>query len=837
MGRARSDKGSHGEEHEILRFAQDDTKRARHALPLAAGVGRFSTTTLELDKIRERLAARTSFSAGHELALALEPSAELEAVERLQAATEEARRLPGLKPGLTLGGARDVRPIAQRAALGGLLQPLELLDVAGTVRAARLWGSTLTRLRDQLPTLALVAERLGEHRPLQEEIAKAIEENGEVADDASARLHQIRNELRTAQDRLLSRLQELLGSAALRPALQDAVITQRSGRYVLPIRAEFKNRVKGIVHDQSASGATLFVEPLPIVEAGNQVRQLEAEEQHEIERILRALSSQVAVQRDELDQTVGGLAELDLHLAKARLAEEMNATRPRLHRLPSRSDGAARTVVRLIEARHPLLPVETVVPLSVELGAEFDILVITGPNTGGKTVVLKTLGLLALMAQAGLQIPAAEGSELGVFQAIHADIGDEQSIEQSLSTFSSHVTHIVEMLRGVDDRSLVLLDELGAGTDPQEGSALARAILTYLRDRGVPTIATTHYSELKAFAHATPRVENASVEFDLATLAPTFHLLVGVPGRSNALAIAGRLGMPSEILERAHTLLDPEAAETEALLAQIQRQRDEVEQARDEARRQAEAVARLRRRLREELRQAERERRVIVREARAQSERVLEELRREAERRLRELRAAPRDAESAKAAVEAIRELAPLPAPEPTSEAGVEEAAADERVELRPGAEIVVPRLGVPARVLRVSTSGDAELDVRGMRVLLGSVELAEARPASRQERLAERHAAAPPILTRAETAPTAPPSQLDLRGLRADEATETLDRYLNDAYLAGLRAVRIVHGKGSGAVRSAVREQLGVHPLVSRFGASDPRSGGDGATEVALAQ
>jgi DNA mismatch repair protein MutS2 len=799
-----------------------------------AGI-RFSIGPIEFDKVRGMLAAKTSFSAGRELALALEPSADLEVVEWRQAATAEARRLPTLKPGLTLGGARDVRAIAQRASIGGLLQPVELLDVAATVRAARLWRATLTRLRDQLPNLAQVADRLDEHRPLLEEIAGAIEESGEVADDASPRLRQIRNELRTAQDRLLTRLREMLHSATIRPTLQDAVITQRNGRYVLPIRAEYRNRVKGIVHDQSASGATLFVEPLPIVEAGNRVRELEAQERHEVERILRALSNQVAVHRHDLDATVEALAELDLHQAKGRLADETDAVRPRLHALPRTG---SRPIVRLIDARHPLLRGE-VVPLSLELGGEFDVLVITGPNTGGKTVALKTVGLLALMAQAGLQVPAADGSELAVFHSIQADIGDEQSIEQSLSTFSSHVTHIVRMLRDVDACSLVLLDELGAGTDPQEGSALARAILTYLRDRGAFTIATTHYSELKAFAHQTPRVENASVEFDLRTLAPTYRLLVGVPGQSNALAIAARLGLPAEIVEQARALLDPQTVEAEALLGDIQRERAEVAAATSEARRRAEDAERLRRRTRDELRQTERARREVLRQARAESERLLADLRREADRRLAELRSVGAEPRRVRAAVESLEALRPLTAPEPGPEIEPEPVE-DGPVEVRPGAEIVVPRLGVPARVLQVAPNGDAELDVRGMRVRVRAAELAEARPASRRDRAAverETTGAEPPILTRATAAPAAPPIQLDLRGLRRDEAAEALDRYLNDAYLGGLRSVRIVHGKGTGAVRAAVREQLSRHPLVSRFAAADAREGGDGATEVTLAQ
>jgi DNA mismatch repair protein MutS2 len=809
------------------------------AVPPSRGGRPFSSEQLELDKVLAMLAARTSFSAGRELALGLAPSSDLATVERRQAATEEARRLPELKPGLGLGRARDIRATVQRAALGGLLQPVELLDVAATIRVARLWGSTLTRLRGTFPVLADVAERLDEHRPIQEEIDQAIDESGEVSDHASPELRRIRNGLRVAQDRLLTHLRELLNSPAVRPALQDAVITQRNGRYVLPVRADSKGKVKGIVHDQSASGQTLFVEPLAIVEAGNRVRQLEAEERHEVERILRALSGQVANQADGLAVTVEALGELDLHLAKGRLADETHATRPTLRPISPRSPRTP--VLRLVEARHPLLRGE-VVPISLELGADFDVLVITGPNTGGKTVALKTVGLLALMAQAGLQIPAKDGSELSVFRAVYADIGDEQSIEQSLSTFSSHVSHIVQMLDRVDAGSLVLLDELGAGTDPQEGSALARAIICYLLERGAFCVATTHYSELKAFAYATPRVENASVEFDVETLSPTYRLMVGVPGRSNALAIASRLGVPGDVVQHAESLLDPNAAQSEAMLANIQQELAEAERARQEAALHAEEAARLRRRLRDELRETERARREVLRQARAESEQALAEFRREGHRRIEALADGRPDRRQLRARLDDLESLAPLPAPADESPPAPEEPFNDEETgpaAIEVGEEIVVGRIGMPGTVLEIHDNGDADLDVRGMRVRVRAAELADARRASRRDRQAlqevDARRASAPVLARADSAPVAPPTQLDLRGLRRDEAGEALDRYLNDAYLAGIPRVRIVHGKGTGAVRAAVREQLSGHPLVSRFTSADRDSGGEGATEVSL--
>jgi DNA mismatch repair protein MutS2 len=800
----------------------------------------FATRTLEFDKIRARLAEHTAFSAGRELALALEPTADPAEAERRQAGTAEALKLADLKPELGLAGARDVRPQVQRAGLGGVLLPDELLDIAGVVRCSRRWRATLLRLADVFPTLAESGRRLSDHRPLLEEIEAAIAESGEVLDSASPELKRIRTALRAAHERVRTRLQEIITSAATRTALQDPIITERNGRFVVPVKAEARGKLRGIVHDQSASGQTLFVEPLEVVELGNRARQLQAEEQHEIERILRALSRLVAVEADELDQGVVALAELDLQVSKGRLAAAMRAGRPRLasfeHRTPNEP------VIRLLQARHPLLG-PGAVPLDLELGAEFDLLIITGPNTGGKTVALKTIGLLTLMAQAGLQLPAAEGCLVTVFRSVHADIGDEQSIEQSLSTFSSHVSHIVEMLRDADDRSLVLLDELGAGTDPQEGSALARALLEHLRQRRVYCVATTHYSDLKLYAHTAPRVENASVEFDPATLGPTYRLLVGLPGRSNALEIATRLGLPRVIVDRARAALDPADVEAGNLLDQIQRERQAAQDARIAAERDRQAAAQARADLERRLAEAQRDRQRAWQQAEDASRQLLADLRRDVESLRAEAqrsRAEPAvrgqrqaDAErlaaraaslapvSAPAEVRAAPE--PLPPPELVLPAGP----------LRVGAELVVPSLGVPGTITRLEP-GEVEVDVRGIRVRLRPEELTGARAPSGRERAESRRDA--PATLKLSDRPRDLALQLDLRGQRRDEAADELDRYLNDAYLSGLRSVRIVHGKGTGAVRQAVHQLLDTHPLVKRHTPATREAGGDGATEVELA-
>src|SRR5215472_15792640 len=598
---------------------------------LQAGVAApaFALDVLEFDAIRQQLVRHTSFSAGRDLALRLEPTAELSEARRRQAMTTEALRLPGLRPALHLGGVHDVRSLADRARVGGMLGPDELLDIASTVRAARAWRRGLAPLQDETPTLLEVVQAyLSDHPGIAEDIEEAIGEGGEVLDTASPVLSRIRAELRGAHDRLVTRLRELMASAPFRDAVQDPVVTQRAGRYVIPIRAEFRGSVPGIVHDQSASGATLSVEPLAVVEMGNRWRTLRLDEEREVERILRALSLSVGQEADALASSVEGLAQLDLARACAGLADHQRATMPRLVGLP-RPPGEP--VLKLVQARHSLLR-GNVVPISMELGGAFDVLLITGPNTGGKTVALKTAGLLSLMAQSGLFVPAAEDSLVAVFERIQADIGDEQSLQQSLSTFSSHVSRIVRMLDEADSCSLILLDELGAGTDPQEGAAIARALLDYLRDRGAYVVATTHYPELKSYAESTPRVENASVEFDVQTLSPTYRLMIGTPGRSNALLIAERLGMPREVLESARSYVAPQLRETEAMLEQIARERAVAEDARARALKEAAEAATLKVRARGLLRDAENKHREVWETAQAEADRELADLRREAHR-------------------------------------------------------------------------------------------------------------------------------------------------------------------------------------------------------------
>jgi DNA mismatch repair protein MutS2 len=788
----------------------------------------FAVETLEFDGVRDLLARHTSFSASHALAVALEPTPRLEEARRRQATTAESLKLPGLRPALHMGGVHDVRPAAERARVGGALGPDELLDVASTVRAARGWRRGLGPLQDETPALLELAEAfLGDHPGLVEDIQDAISDSGEILDSASPALARIRTELRGAHDRLVSRMREIMSAAPFRDAVQDPVVTQRNGRYVIPIRAEFRGQVPGIVHDQSASGATLFVEPLSVVEMANRWRTLILDEEREAQRILRALSQTVGEQADELARSVDGLAQLDLARAAAAMAEQQRASAPELVGLPL---PPGEPVLKLLDARHPLLS-GRVVPISLELGGDFDVLLITGPNTGGKTVALKTAGLLSLMAQSGLFLPASEGCRVAVFDRVDADIGDEQSLQQSLSTFSGHISRIVRMLRDADSCSLILLDELGAGTDPQEGAAIARALLDYLRERGAYVVATTHYPELKSYAEATPRVQNASVEFDVQTLSPTYRLMIGTPGRSNALLIAERLGMPPDVLDSARTYVAPHVRETEAMLDQIAHERAIAEDARARALKEAAEAATLKVRARGLVREAERMHKDVWATAQAEADRELAELRREAHRVRLQLQAA-RASEPAREAIEEALTLPGLHAPAAPVVVEPEEAEPSEAAQVLVGAEVMVPRLGLPGRVIAVRDDS-VEVEVLGRRVRMPLRDLEGAtRPTS-----AERRAAAPerrPTLAIASPRGDVP-FQLDLRGLRRDEALERLEQYLEDASLAGMPEARIVHGKGTGAIRQAVREELRRSQFVARFQPEPDASGGDGATQVWL--
>jgi DNA mismatch repair protein MutS2 len=776
---------------------------------------------LEFDKIRARVAAHAAFSASAELAHALFPSTDPKEIARRQAETTEARALLEQQSNISIGGARDVRPLTKNARRGGLLHPTDLLEIQQTLLAAHTVRRAFTRVSALCPHLAERATALAELPALTQAIARAINDRAQVADDASDELARLRRELATQRARLLEKLQRLLSAAANAKAIQEPIITERDGRYVIPIRAEAKGRIPGIIHDTSASGATLFIEPLAVVEMGNRVRELERAEAREVERILRELSARVSADADAIDANVALLAEIDLAFAKAKYAMEIDGIQPEIRDSPSPISN-----LQLLDARHPLLDPQTVVPISVRLGGEFSILVITGPNTGGKTVTLKTVGLLALMAQSGLHIPARAGSRLPIFSGVYADIGDEQSIEQSLSTFSAHLKNIVEILQQADARSLVLLDELGAGTDPVEGAALARALLWRLLERKIPALVATHYAELKAFAHATPGVQNASMEFDVETLAPTYHLTIGLPGQSNAFAIAARLGLDARIIEQARAALARSDVELEAMLAEIKRAQQDAASARahaELAQREAEQrVAEARRKLAE----VEAARADILARAHADAQAEIQLAREELNRWRSEWRAAasPRDLARAQAELDKLAAQFPAPSPAPVAPpASVSLAPGPAQV----GDSVWIARLGQIGEVLALDANG-AEVQVGNFRVRVKLDELGErvAAPAPTRANIVSQVA-----LPETES----PGAEVSLRGMRAEDALDKLEKYLDRAYRAGLPYVRVVHGKGTGTLRKLARDLLRTHPLVATLREAEPQEGGEGVTVVKL--
>lgn len=791
--------------------------------------------TLEYPEILRRLARHTDFSGGHALALALEPVFDIrEATERL-VLTTEARALLKAHPDFALGGVMDIRPLAERARHGVTLHPSDFLEIRGTLLGAARIRRILTRLEAQFPGLADIAWRVEALPGLAEAIERVLDDRGEVRDSASEELGRIRRELRITQDRVQDRLRRIISSSEVAPYLQEALITRRDGRFVIPVQADFKGHVKGIVHDRSSSGATLFIEPASIVDLNNALRELALAEEEEIIRLLRELSGRVGAQADEIAHTLDALAELDLVLAKARYAESFLATAPELiaiPRTPPEAEGDnlyPGTVVRLRGARHPMIPPEEVVPVDIDIADDTHVLVITGPNTGGKTVTLKTAGLLTLMALAGMHIPVDEGSQLSCFERVVADIGDEQSIEQSLSTFSSHLTNILSFLEDLDHRALVLVDELGAGTDPAEGSALARALLEALRQKRSTVFVATHYPELKLYAHNMPGVRNASMEFNVETLAPTYRLTIGLPGRSNAFAIARRLGMPEPIVRQAQGMISGEELRAEDMLNDLHALRIQEVEARDEARTLREEADTLRRELRERLAGIEQERREILRQAEARADADAEALRSELRSLRTKMMLTPMSGASTTLdEVEAtLYELDTAAAkPEPLLEDLM--AAAEETRDgpLREGDTVKLLSFGVKGTVLE---SDGEEIVVQAgairTRVSRHEVELLQRAAA------AESQSAGISVPQRVAS----PGVQIDLRGQTVEEALRELERYLDDAAMASLPWVRVVHGKGTGKLRREVRRYVGSHPLVSSYDVAPLNEGGEGATVVKL--
>lgn len=779
---------------------------------------------LEFPRVREMLAEGALTALGAEKCRALTPFDTLWDINQAQRETEEAAVILQYVGGHPLTEFPDARPALLVCEKGGTLSPRMLLDVAGLLRASRAARDVLITERENTPLLRARAEALAEARNVERDITDAVLSEDEIADRASSELMNIRRHLRGAQDRIKERLNQMIRSSAMQKYLQESIITVRNDRYVLPVRAEYRAQVPGLVHDQSTSGATLFIEPMAAVEMGNEIREWEIKEAREIERILAALSAEVAPFAEALRANVETLGTLDFIFAKGLLSRRLRCVSPKMNE---------RGFLHIIRGRHPLIDPEKVVPSDIFLGYDakeqgFNTLVITGPNTGGKTVTLKTLGLLTLMAQAGLQVPAELGTELAVFEQVWADIGDEQSIEQSLSTFSGHMTNIVTIMREVTPRDLVLFDELGAGTDPTEGAALAQSILTRLLHIRVRTVATTHYSELKVFALTTEGVENASVEFDLETLRPTYRLSIGVPGKSNAFEISRRLGLPENLIEGAKKLLSSDEVRFEDVIANAEYHRQIAERERQLAQEASRETLKLRDEAEKLRREMEEKREQSVRKAKEEARRILQDARRESESIISDLKRMKKEAGSA-AEVNALRRQLDqgiddlsegLRAPAP------EEGEAPKT--LRPGDQVKVLTFGTLASVLAEPNSrGEVELASGNMKFKAKLSDL----------RLVRQAAAEGKTVVKAKTGAMTRtvPMECDVRGMNLEEALSAVEIYLDEAVLAGLHEVSVIHGKGTGVLRSGIRQALRKNRHVKSCRPGMYGEGEDGVTVVAL--
>lgn len=773
---------------------------------------------LEFGQIIAQLGQRCATSLGHRRAERLRPSSDEQWVRRRLAETTQARKMIEQRGRPPFGGITDVGNLFLRASRGGVLDTSEFLRVADALRGFRLLQDYIRKAGQGFPLITALGNHVHSFPDIEERIAEVITPEGEVRDSASQELQQLRRRSRRLREDIQQAMNRFVNRPEVQRYLQDRLVTVRRDRPCVPVKAEFKGAVPGIVHDASSSGATTFIEPVEVIEPGNELEATLAAERHEIERILRELSAELGAQAEALRETLTAASILDFVFAKASYSLDLDCIEP---------DMAPDGGLVLVKARHPLIPKGQVVPIDLWVGEDFDVLLITGPNTGGKTVSLKTAGLLCAMAQAGLHIPADEGSRLPVLRNVYADIGDEQSIQQSLSTFSSHMSNISRILRRAASGSLVLLDELGAGTDPSEGAALGVAILRHLKRRGALVLATTHLNDLKLFAEAEARVCNASVEFDEETLAPTYHLRIGLPGSSNAFAIARRLGVPREVLADGRAMLSSESKRLEQVIAEMDRARRKLDHERAElertraasdteaerARREAEALKEARRRGIEE---GFEEARAIVREAREQTRQILDELRRQ-----------PREGKATQQLLDKLKAL------EQRIEEEAEEfrppADAAQPVDIRPGDAVLIRSIGKRGVALSApDVAGRVEVSMGGVKMEVRARDLERADDAALLESRDTVGA------LRIEKAFTAKP-QLNIRGLTVEEALPLLDKFLDDASLAQLEEVRIIHGKGTGVLREAVRDFLRNHALVKGFRFADPHDGGIGVTVAEL--
>ncbi len=774
--------------------------------------------TLEYDKILHEVELRASCCIGRELAAALTPSNNFSEVQRLLTLTGEAETILYRTGQSPVDDFPDMRQCLKRIHAALYISAGELLGIARCLRSARLAREMLTK-ENEGGLLFNMASFLSTHRSVEEEISRCIISEDEIFDGASPALSRIRRAMRTANERVREKLNAMIRSATYSKYLQEPLITIRNGRFVIPVKQEYRQQIPGLVHDQSGSGATLFIEPAAVVELGNEYKKLLAEEQEEIERILTELTAMVAPYADDIFEDMNVLGEIDLVFAKARLAREMNCTCPKLNETG---------YIRISRGRHPLIPADRVVPIDIWLGKDYRLLIITGPNTGGKTVTLKLVGLLTLMAQSGLFIPAAEGSECAVFDAVYADIGDEQSIEQSLSTFSSHMTNIVEILKAADERSLVLLDELGAGTDPIEGAALAMSILEDLHARGTVSVSTTHYSEIKAFALTRDGMENASMEFDVDRLCPTYRLFIGIPGKSNAFEISERLGIPTHIIDNARGFLKGEDVKFEDIISSAQSQHRIAEEERALAQEARAELERLRAEAEKARKKLEEDKAKQQAKAKEEAKKIVADTKREMEKLIVQVRSIKGvDRSAADRVIQQSRDR--LRAEESKLQDPIavkKDDGGQPPKSVKAGQSVRIVSLDQRATVL---SPADAKGEVQVQAGILKlNVKLQDLRivPDEQPKQTKSKIAAVQDRRVGLE---------LDIRGMLVDEALVIVDRYLDDAFLTGLSEVNIIHGKGTGALRSGVQDYLKRHSRVKSFRIGNYGEGDAGVTVVTL--
>lgn len=786
-----------------------------------------SLRVLEFHKIRAELSKYCVSDMGREKCEALVPTNRIADVRRMQQETEEARVVLTYLGGTPMIPFADVRASLHLAEIGSALSPRALLDIAACLRAARAARDALVTDRDNTPMLTANASRLSTNRALEQAIGDAILSEEEIADRASPELFTIRRKMRSCNERVRERLNGMIHSPTTQKYLQEAIITMRADRYVLPVKQEYRGMVPGIVHDQSATGATIFVEPMAVVEIGNELKQLIASEKAEIDRILRALSAQVAPDAAAIADNLAILAQLDFAFAKASLAREMMACEPKVN-----DEGR----IDIHRGRHPLIDPQKVVPLDIRLGADFTTLIITGPNTGGKTVTLKTTGLFTLMAQSGLQVPAEHGTELAVFDDVFADIGDEQSIEQSLSTFSGHMTNIVSILTQVTPDSLVLFDELGAGTDPTEGAALAQAILSTLLDMHTRTVATTHYSELKEYALTTENVENASVEFDVTTLRPTYRLSIGIPGKSNAFEISRKLGLPEFVIGKAKELLSKEQVRFEDVIANAEYHRQVAERERQIAEEASREMVAIRNQAEAERRKLEEQRERSIKKAKEEAKRIVENARRESDAIIAELRAMKKAGGAQEHEIQRVRKQVDT-AQEALADKP-EEAAGEVPKSVKVGDMVHIASMDVDATVMSLpDAKGYLQLKVGMMKMraqmsdlrTLSSTQKLIKKEQKKQEHKRAMREQRVDVMTRPVR------QELDVRGMALDEAIPEVQKFLDDAMLSSLGEVSIIHGNGTGILRAGIQDCLRRHPCVSSFRLGRYGEGETGVTIVSL--